>query len=82
MAADIEKVVAEFSEMLDSEDPVILQKLLIEVQIEAMRRNAYAMQDMNNKLGQLVETVDRMDWKLWELLKAANPEIAKASDEE
>jgi hypothetical protein len=81
MAADIEKVVQEFTGMLDSEDPVILQKLLIEVQIEAMRRDAYAMQDLNNKLGHMVETLDRMDWKLWELLKAANPEIDKGNGE-
>ena len=77
MAADIEKVIQDFTDILNSDDPVILQKLLIEVQIEAMRRNAYAMQDLNNKLEQLVVACERTDWKLWELLKHFKPEFAK-----
>lgn len=82
MATDIEKVVREFTSMLDSDDPIILQKLQIEVQIEAMRRDAYAMQDLNNKLGQLVDAFERTDWKLWELLKHFKPEVAKDKDAE
>lgn len=73
--SDIEQVVRSFQDMLESDDPILLQKLGIEIQLEDMRRAAYDRQQTAAKMSRMVEILETMDWKLWETLKTTNPKF-------
>jgi uncharacterized protein (DUF2164 family) len=74
--SDIENTVKSYRNALDSEDPVILQRLQIEVQLEMFRVMAYGLQGINDKLAQMQTKIDSIDWKLWETVKVLNPALA------
>ena len=72
---DLEKKVSDFKQMLDFEDPVLLQKAQFEMQLEMMRLMLYTLQDVSDKLSVISERIDSMDWKLWEIAKKVAPEL-------
>jgi hypothetical protein len=87
MQQDIEKTIATFKSSLAFNDPDLLAKVQIEVQIEMMRRVVSAIEELGSKLDRIEERVLAIDWKLWEITKATIPELAetptgdKAADE-
>lgn len=75
MNDDIEKKIGEFYHLLESEDPITLQRLQIEVQIEQLRQTAVMNQMLNQRLSGMTKLLETMDWKLWETVKVLKPEI-------
>lgn len=71
--SDIEKKLLEFSHLIESEDPIILQRLQIEIQMEALRQTALMAQMVDSRLFAMTELLKTMDWKLWESVKVLNP---------
>lgn len=80
MDDNIEKKISDFQNMLESDDPIILQKLQIEIQLETLRLMAYGLQGANDKLGAMEDRINSMDWKLWEIAKVANPKLDSDGD--
>jgi succinate dehydrogenase flavin-adding protein (antitoxin of CptAB toxin-antitoxin module) len=74
--SDIAKKLREFSHLIDSEDPIILQRLQIEIQMEALKQTALMAQMLDTRLDVLTELMKTMDWKLWETVKVVNPLLA------
>jgi hypothetical protein len=71
--SDIEKTLREFSHLIESEDPIILQRLQIEVQMETLRQTANVAAMIETRLYAMTELLKTMDWKLWESVKILNP---------
>lgn len=74
--SDIENTIKKYQDALEYEDPVMLARLQIEVQLEILRLTAYGLQSINDHLAQLHTKIDSMDWKLWETVKVMNPALA------
>lgn len=78
--SDIEKKLLEFSHLIESEDPIILQRLQIEIQMESLRQTALMAHMIDSRLDTMTELLKTMDWKLWESAKVLNPRLDGNTD--